>query len=235
MIGDTEEDNINPSSLLESNFSKHINQLIIDQLIDEVTLELILERMKQINFHDKEEMIFRRIIQSLSKSTNKSLQTFLGTFFILHTSKTNLFLILIDEISKQKFHKSVMKAVLSFSQFMVPDENMLKFYSSSIKILSMNTVGSLKLIYSLSTYASKHQLLDSLYPEIKSNFFESEISNKFIEYTLSFAHKIQKETILIFFDEIGDFLRENQESEIYCALITSINKYAKRLKGFDIE
>jgi hypothetical protein len=185
--------------------------------------------MKKINFHDKEEMIFRRIIQSISKSTNKSLQTFLGTFFILHTSKTNLFLIMIDEISKQKFHKSVMKAVLSFSQVMVPDENILNFYSSSIKILSMNAVGSLKLIYSLSTYASKHQLLDSLYHEIESIFFESKISNKFIDYTLSFAHKI-----IIFFDNIGDLLRENHDREIYRALILSISKNAKRLKRVSI-
>jgi hypothetical protein len=217
----------------ENNYSLYVTQLIIDQLIDEETLKLILLRIGKINFYDKEEIYIRKIIQEFSK-TNDHLQRFLENFLKHDTLKSYLFLIIIDEISKLNSGNSIISIIFGIVRFMEPDENILKFYFSSLEFISKDLDSSYENLFFLAMCASRHELLDDLYPEIESIVLKAKISEDMLSFVEGMLKYIPKKNISRIFEKIGDGLKSPENQNIFISLINIFKEYNKNLEEFSV-
>jgi hypothetical protein len=218
----------------ENNYSLYVTQLIIDQLIDGETLMLIVLRIRKINFYDKEELYIRKIIQEFSKTTNDYLQFFLENFLKYNSSKSYLFLIIIDEISKLNSGNSIISIIFGIVQFMEPDENILKFYFSSLEFISKDLDSSYDNLFFLASCALRHELLDDLYPEIESIVLKAKISEDMLSFVEGMLKYIPKKNISRIFEKIGDGLKGLENQKILVSLIKIFKEYNKNLEEFSV-
>jgi hypothetical protein len=176
-------------------------------------IELILERVEFINFHDKEEIYIRKLIKN---SKHKNVQAFLTHYLQHNPKKTFLFPIMIDEVSKLTNEiDSYIERMLEYvdlMSFKFNDSNILKFHSETIKLISERLDESgyrfFELIFFKGNPFEYEERFHLLYPDLKLILLESSITEGFLNLLSDIFDFIPSKDSLKIFDKLLDEFRQ---------------------------
>jgi hypothetical protein len=209
----------------------------MDQLVDEDKLEELFCD----EFHGNEELYVRDYLQNMDNpqlfSCYSRFSTLMKEYIRKNSEKTELFLIMMDEIQKSKGYSRLLEQVLEFIPLVECDSNILTFYKTAIQYNFEVYKNDYKFVIIEKMFmvgdVVKETELKLLFPEFRMHLFEADIdypllnllsniySNIPIEDTLKLLEKIEIEfktqrnknqVILDFYETLFcnnfDFLRD---------------------------
>jgi hypothetical protein len=206
----------------ENNITYYAELLTTKSPMETYVLQIILERIRKIEFSDYDVLFVRKIADSILSFDEEDEHPYflpqlfmvLDVYFSAHRNKTNLFLMLFQEFSTN-FH--VIDSLLGIVKFMEFDSNISRVYKEILQLASKHFLHVQSVEFSsiiVLDLVDREEDLKPFYPELRNILLKSSLSMNYLHILELMISEIPNQDLLeIFqkFEGIFDSKEKNRE------------------------